>query len=116
MQKLYARLNGNYDAALQRMGTDEQIEHFAHRFLEDGTYRSVVQAFDALDWMAAQESVDVLRQLAFVLGYANLAKSADDVLQAIEEHAYEAAMARMLPMMEDYNDLRAKMLTHFKEQ
>ena len=83
LQELYAAIDGSYDDAIARLGSDALIERILGKFLSDTTCPGVVEAWNSGDAAATFEAAHAAKGVCMNLAFSRLGVLASDITEAL---------------------------------
>ena len=81
LRECYDAVGGNYDEAVRRLISEDNVRKFLRLFLEDRSYHDLEEAAKAGDLDAIFRSVHVLKGVCLNLGLDNLAHAASSLTE-----------------------------------
>ena len=97
LRECYDAVGGNYDEAVRRLISEDNVRKFLRLFLEDRSYHDLEEAAKAGDLDAIFRSVHVLKGVCLNLGLDNLAHAASSLTEE------DALMEMLHQIAEDYD-------------
>ena len=98
LRECYDAVGGNYDEAVRRLISEDNVRKFLRLFLEDRSYHDLEEAAKAGDLDAIFRSVHVLKGVCLNLGLDNLAHAASSLTES-----EDALMEMLHQIAEDYD-------------
>jgi len=103
IQELYAKIDGNYEHAIQIMRMDKLVDRYVRKLAGSGAYDSLVAAGETLDPTAMFESAHVLKGVTANLGLDGLAAKVGVITEefrpgnarSLSDDAVKAALAEV---------------------
>ncbi len=90
LQEACEKINVNYKDTLERFCGNEVIyKKFLKRFLEDGTYSNLEQAWEERDYEEIEKNAHTLKGLAGNLGLESLFNNSNNLFQTIKKKEYK---------------------------
>jgi HPt (histidine-containing phosphotransfer) domain-containing protein len=83
LQELYAAIDGSYDDAIARLGSDALIERILGKFLDDTTCPDVIEAWNNGDEAAAFEAAHAAKGVCMNLAFVRLGALASEITEAL---------------------------------
>ena len=85
LKECYRKLGGDYDEVLTRLYSEDMIRRFLIKFLNDGTYKLLLEKLEAQDYQEAFRAAHTLKGVCDNLGLSNLRKSSSMLTEAPSE-------------------------------
>lgn len=98
IKECYEKMGASYDEVLQRMGSDAMVERFTGRFLDDGSYQTIVDGIEAKDAETAFRGAHTLKGVCLNLGFQKLYEVSSDLTEALRDReltGYEEKYAKV---------------------
>lgn len=105
LKDFYSKLGDDYNDVLVRLISEERIEHFVIRFLDDNSFDSLYESLKNKDYSKAFNSAHNLKGIAQNLGFGHLAEAADEisnVLRQQDQNGYIAAYSLINKVAYEY--------------
>ena len=83
LKECYRKLGGDYDEVLTRLYSEDMIRRFLIKFLNDGTYKLLLEKLEAQDYQEAFRAAHTLKGVCDNLGLSNLRKSSSMLTEAL---------------------------------
>lgn len=116
IKECYRLINGNYEDALKRLGSDKQIRKYLKKFAQDESFRQLAEAMEKRDYSKAFIGVHTLKGLSLNLALSNLAASAGALCEKLrknkpaenkpgENESGESVQELMMAVTRDYHQV-----------
>ena len=83
LKECYRKLGGDYDEVLTRLYSEDMIRRFLIKFLNDGTYKLLLEKLEAQDYQEAFRAAHTLKGVCDNLGLSNLRKCRSMLTEAL---------------------------------
>ncbi len=83
VKKCYELMGGNYDECFSRLRSDDRIEKFLTRFLDDGTFSALEKAVESSSAEEAFRAAHTLKGIALNLSLTGLFTAASNLTEAL---------------------------------
>ena len=100
LQECYEKMGGDYAEVLARLISQERIEKYMIKFLDDPTYQTLCEVKEAKDAQSVFLQIHTLKGVSQNLGFGNLYKVSHDMTEAVrggvpleDERLFEAVSA-----------------------
>ncbi len=106
LRECYDAVGGNYDEAVRRLISEDNVRNFLRLFLEDRSYHDLEEAAKEGDLDAIFRSVHVLKGVCLNLGLDNLAHAASSLTEAVrggKQPSEDELMEMLHQIAEDYD-------------
>lgn len=79
----YSKFGGDYEDVFSRLRTEERIEKFIIRFLDDGSYQQIEASLKAGDMEDAFRAAHTLKGIAQNFSFTTLFQSSEELTEAL---------------------------------
>ena len=83
LKECYVMLGGDYDEVLARLYSEDMIRRFLNKFLNDGTYRLLLEQLSLENYLEAFRAAHTLKGICDNLGLSDLCKSSSMLTEAL---------------------------------
>lgn len=83
IQECYAKMGGDYEAILGRLGSQAMVERFSVKFLNDSTFEDLMVSLEDGNWEEAFRAVHTLKGVAANLSISRVEKTASDLTEEL---------------------------------
>ena len=83
LKECYEKLGGDYEEVLARLYSEEMIRRFLIKFINDGTYRLLLEQLSLENYIEAFHAAHTLKGLCGNLGLSDLYKSSSLLTEAL---------------------------------
>lgn len=83
VKECYSAMNADYDDVIGRLRTDERVQRFLLRVLDDGSYALLVKSLDEKNTEEAFRAAHTLKGICMNLSLTPLYKSVDRLTEAL---------------------------------
>ena len=98
LKQCYKALEGDYSGTVARLYSEQMVQKFLLRFLEDQSYEQLWRSFENHDYESAFQAAHILKESAQVLGLLRLFSSSEALAEALqngESHNSEVYMGHV---------------------
>lgn len=87
IKECYALIGADFDGVKGRLLSDERVQKFTLRFLDDDTFATLEKAYAAQDWQTAFRAAHTLKGATANLGFTALCKSSTALTETLRSGA-----------------------------
>lgn len=102
LQACYEALGGNYDAVRGRLMSERLVQKFMLKFLDEGSFKELMDAVQAKDGEAAFRAAHTLKGVCLNLSFDRLFASSDRLCEALRNGWTDDAPAMAEAVEADY--------------
>lgn len=102
LKECYAALEGDYNDVMSRLMTEKLVNRFVLKFLNDGSYESLVQSLKNGSIEEAFRAAHTLKGVCQNLSFTKLYHSSNDVTEALRANDTAKANELMAKVEADY--------------
>jgi len=101
-KECYEIVGGNYDEVVSRFPNEALVVRFARKFLEDPSYRSLMESLKEQDYETAFRAAHTLKGVCLNLGLGTLFQSSQQMTEALRSKQYDAVEGLKEQLVKDY--------------
>ena len=82
-EECYKLAGGDYQAVIERVGTEERVVKYLGKFLKDGSYQALCEALERRDWKQAFTCAHNLKGMCVNLSLTGIGQAASELCEAL---------------------------------
>ena len=102
IKECYRAIGGNYDNIIARFRSDDRIQKFIYKFLEDESFINMQKALECGKIEDAFRAAHTLKGVSENLGFDKLSKSSHLITEALRTGDMNAALTYLPHVRDDY--------------
>ena len=102
LQQCYQALGGDYDDVLGRLRSERLVQKFVLKFLDDGSYRLLLDSIAAGDAQEAFRAAHTIKGMCQNLSFTLLANSVSELTDCLRKGSLEGHEQYLPKVQEDY--------------
>lgn len=102
LQECYLALGGDYDEVLGRLRSEKLVQKFVLKFLQDGSYKLLVDSMAAENYAEAFRAAHTIKGVCQNLSFTQLYKSSSALSEALRNGITPEAPALVEQVKADY--------------
>ena len=102
LKDCYQSFGGNYDEVLGRLQREKMVEKFVLKFLDDKSFRLLVDALDEKQYEDALRAVHTIKGICQNLSFTRLSESSALMTKTLRDGEFERAAGMMAQVTQDY--------------
>lgn len=104
IKECYASLGLNFDAVKERMLSEERVERFAFRFIDNTDFAELESSISKKDWNRAFEAAHTIKGVALNLGFDRLSELDSELTEILRPRTVSDIDA----LSKKYDEVRAE--------
>ena len=102
VKECYGIMGGDYEEVLSRLHSNERIEKYTIKFLDDNCLEQLTTALDANDVETAFRAAHTLKGICQNLGFVRLFESSNRMTEELRPLVMKDVSELLKPLKEDY--------------
>lgn len=113
LQECYHAIGGDYMDVVARLMNDRIVQKFLLKFLDDGSYDTLVRSMEEEDYETAFRAAHTIKGVCQNLGITRLGESSSRLTEALRNGKSQGCEAFLEQVKEDY-DQTVQVIREFK--
>lgn len=102
LQECYEKIGGDYEGVKVRLMNERIVQKFLLKFLNDGSYRALMEAMDSKNYEEAFRAAHTMKGVCQNLGITRLGDSSSRMTEALRRGREEEYLPLLELVKEDY--------------
>ncbi len=103
IRECYEQMGADYEDVLRRLGSEQMVERFARKFLEEKTFDHLKEALGRKDAEEAFRAAHTLKGICLNLGFNNLFTVSSELTEKLRPRETEGSEELFQKVQEQYN-------------